>query len=64
MDEKKHSDLKFIYKDPDLMDDGQIEYKNSTFLKNLKHNTKFVYFIYGEVMLFTDLEQETDFYLR
>ena len=61
---EKEGKVNFIYMDPDLLEEHQINKKHSTFIKNLKENTKFVYYIYGPVLLFTDVEKEINYYLR
>ena len=64
MTTKKKGNVDFIYMDPDLLEEHEINPKNSTFIKNLQENTKFVYYIYGPVQVYTDVEQDINYYLR
>ena len=61
-DSKKKAD--FIYTDPDLIPEHKINPKYSSFLSKLKPNSQHLFFIYGIVQTYTDIEKDINFYVR
>ena len=58
------NEVDFVFIDSDLLQEHQINLKYSTFIQNLKENTKFVFYIYGPVLVYTDIEKEINYFLR
>lgn len=64
MQNEPEKEKKYLFMDPDLLVPEAEVPNHSTFLKELRFQAKYVYYIYGPVLLFEDPGKGESFFLR